>query len=65
MSSQIVLQECPIKMSNKSVKEERLTRVSGQSVLQECPTRMSYKSVTRMSTESIGEGVSSKNVLQV
>ena len=37
-----VLQECPTRVSYKSVPQECPTRVSYKSVQQECPTRVSF-----------------------
>ena len=39
------LQECPTRVSYKSVPQECPTRVSHKSFVQECPTRVSLKSV--------------------
>ena len=77
VSSKGVLEECQVRMSQKSVKQECLTRVSSKSVLEECQVRLSYKSVkkeclTRVSSQSIKQEcltercaiLSSKGVLQ-
>ena len=52
-----ISQECPLKVSYRSIPQECPTRVSHKSVPQECPTRVSYKTVpqdypTRVSHKS-------------
>ena len=55
---EVSYEECPTRVSHKSVPQECPTRVSHKSVLQECPTRVSHKSVpnecpTRVSHKSV------------
>ena len=60
VSYKSVPQECPTRVSQKSVPQECPTGVSHKSVAEECPTRVSYKSVL----QECPTRVSHKSVLQ-